>query len=278
MKTRGRHLLRREGRRPTAAKPTSYSVGIDAGSRAIKVAVLSTESGKLCATGVCDQGIRQAELADRLLTGVLKKAGIRRSSIRGIAATGYGRAKIRNVDQVFTEITCHAFGAHHLSPGARTIIDIGGQDSKVMRLRADGTVHDFAVNDRCAAGTGRFLEVAALRLDLELQEFGRAAMRARRPCAISSTCVVFAESEIVGLLADGEKPAHIAAGIENAVAERIAAMVGQRLERPVVCTGGVVMIPGIREALGRKLGVELAIVPNPQHAGAIGAALMLGGR
>jgi (R)-2-hydroxyacyl-CoA dehydratese activating ATPase len=256
------------------SRTRAHYVGIDAGSRAIKVAVLAADSAEVCAVGVCDQGLKQAEIAARLLAGVLRKAGIRRSSIRGIAATGYGRAKIVNADHVFTEITCHAHGAHYLFPAARTIIDIGGQDTKVIRLRPDGMVHDFAVNDRCAAGTGRFLEMASLRLDLDLMEFGRLAMRSRKPCAISSTCVVFAETEIIGLLAEGKPPAGIAAGIQNAIADRICAMVGHRLDSPVVCTGGVVMIPGIKEALARKLGVALKVVRNPQHAGAIGAALM----
>ncbi|MFW5798985.1 MAG: acyl-CoA dehydratase activase, partial [Planctomycetota bacterium] len=180
-----------------------YCAGIDAGSRAVKCVVIERDTGKVAASGMTDQGVHQQKLAAELFGRVLAEAGIGREDVGRIVATGYGRNLLEMADTTITEITCHARGVHHVLPEARTVVDIGGQDSKLIRLDQGGTVRDFAMNDRCAAGTGRFLEVVAERLDVPLEGLGELARTAEQPAPISSMCVVFAETEIIGLLASG---------------------------------------------------------------------------
>jgi len=177
-------------------------------------------------------------------------------------------------DTTITEITCHACGVHHGRPDARTIVDIGGQDSKVLRLDDGGKVRDFVMNDRCAAGTGRFLEVLATRLEVQLGDLGKLARRAKNPAAISSMCVVFAETEIIGLLASGENPANIVAGVQGSMATRIASMAGRCVPGPVLFTGGVALVPGMAKALEAALGCSVQVARQPQVTGALGAALL----
>jgi predicted CoA-substrate-specific enzyme activase len=204
----------------------------------------------------------------------LKNDGITRKEIAAIVATGYGRNAISIADTTITEITCHAAGVHHLVPEAMTVIDIGGQDSKLLRLDSSGKVRDFAMNDRCAAGTGRFLEVVAQRLDSELGSLGKMAATSKKPASISSMCVVFAETEITGLLASGTASADIVAGVQTAIAERIVAMAGRAADPPVIFTGGVAMISGMDEALETALGQKVDVSPDPQMTGALGAAIL----
>lgn len=247
--------------------------GIDIGSRTIKVVLLESDGCRILGSGVSDQGVKQAVLAQRLLAGTLADAGLTRRSVGRIVATGYGRNMVKAADAVVSEIGCHARGVRHWVPDARTVIDIGGQDSKVIWLNADGRVREFTVNDRCAAGTGRFLEIVASRLELGLDRMGALATKARKPAAISSMCAVFAETEIVGLLAVGVKPSDIGAGVQAAIAARISSLAGRRLEDPVVFTGGVSMIPGMAGALGQALARRVRVSPTPRLTGALGAAL-----
>jgi len=218
--------------------------------------------------------VGQDTLAAGLFEEVLKKSRMTREDVRSIVATGYGRNLVTFADITITEITCHSRGVRQSVPDAMTIIDIGGQDSKLMRLNEDGSVRDFAMNDRCAAGTGRFLEVVAHRLEMDLASLGRMARRSRKPAPISSTCVVFAETEIIGLLASGARPEDIVAGVQSSLAARISAMAGRNLARPVVLTGGVAMVPGMASALESALGVPVSIAREPQMTGALGAALL----
>ncbi len=248
--------------------------GIDAGSRAIKVVLWDPGRMLVPAAGAVDQGVAQESLALELLDRLLARSGVRRDDLRAVVATGYGRRLIRLADQAITEITCQAWGVRQRSPGVRTIIDIGGQDSKVLRLASDGSIDDFVINDRCAAGSGRFLEVLADRLAVDLPTLGQLAQASRKPALISTMCVVFAETEIVGLLASGMAPEDIVAGVQIAVARRIAAMVGQHPPGPVVLTGGVAMIPGMDSALAAALGAEVSVSPDPQLTGALGAAVL----
>jgi len=252
--------------------------GIDAGSRAIKIILFDTENMEIVAKGLADQGVEQDRLVTELFEQVLKNDDINRKDIAAIVATGYGRNGVSMADTTITEITCHAVGVHHLVPGAMTVIDIGGQDSKLLRLDASGKVRDFTMNDRCAAGTGRFLEVVAQRLETELESLGQLAAMSRNPAAISSMCVVFAETEITGLLASGTSSADIVAGVQNAIAERIIAMAGRAADPPVIFTGGVAMISGMDAALESALGQDVAVSPNPQMTGALGAAIMASGQ
>ena len=248
--------------------------GIDAGSRTIKVVVVDAQNLDVVAAGVRDQGVEQDALASQLLDELLEEKGVDRTDLRAIVATGYGRKLIRSAHETITEITCQGHGVRRQAPKARTIIDIGGQDSKVVRLGSDGTIADFVMNDRCAAGTGRFLEVVAHRLDVPLAGLGDLAKRSDQQAVISSMCVVFAETEIVGLLASGVTPGNIAAGVQAAIASRVAAMAGRDLALPIVLTGGVALVPGMDRALGSALGHPVAIAPDPQLTAALGAAVL----
>ncbi len=252
--------------------------GIDAGSRTIKVVLLDAEKLAVLGSAVVDQGIEQEALAERLLLDVLKAAGLQRGDVASIVATGYGRKLIHTADSQMTEITCQAVGVSHCLPGTRTVIDIGGQDSKFLHLLPSGKVSDFAMNDRCAAGTGRFLEMVAIQLGVRPAELGEMAGRSREPARISSMCVVFAETEIVGLLAQGCTAEDIAAGIQTSIAQRINAMGGLKAEPPVVFTGGVALVPTMDAALSTALNHPVTIAPNPQITCALGAAIMAAGR
>ena len=161
-----------------------------------------------------------------------------------------------------------------MCPQARTVVEIGGQDSKLLRLDANGAVRDFAMNDRCAAGTGRFLEMVAEKLDCGLDDLGRLARASTQPAAISSMCAVFAETEIIGLLASGCRPEDIVAGVQHAVASRVAAMAGGAVQAPVVFTGGVARIDGMAEALAAALSHPISVCPQPEFTGALGAAIL----
>ena len=248
--------------------------GIDAGSRAIKIILLNGENLEVISAGIRDQGIEQDSLTRELYENLLKESNISPDKVSKIISTGYGRNIVSFADATFTEIKCHAFGVCHLIPGARTIIDIGGQDSKIIILDEKGRVQDFAMNDRCAAGTGRFLEVVAERLKLDISELGEVAQKSQKPKVISSTCVVFAETEITGLLASGSPVGDIIAGVIKSIATRVVGMGGRLIQSPIVFTGGVALIPGMREALQLSLQQNIITSPTPQYTGALGAALL----
>ncbi|MBI3762153.1 MAG: 2-hydroxyglutaryl-CoA dehydratase, partial [Chloroflexi bacterium] len=198
-----------------------------------------------------------------------------REAIGYVVGTGYGRYKVTFGDAQITEITCHARGAHTLFPGTRTVIDMGGQDTKAIKVGTDGSVVDFAMNDKCAAGTGRFLEVTARALQLSLADLGEISARAARDVPISSICTVFAESEVITLVAEGAERADIVAGLHRAIAKRVGAMVKRIGPNPVIAfAGGVAKNPGVKRALERELGVSLVVPPEPQIVGALGAALI----
>lgn len=252
--------------------------GIDSGSRTIKVVLFDGESGRTLASCVADQGVKQGDLARELYDRALRSSKISAKRIARVVATGYGRNAIGFAGTTITEITCQARGARHGMPEVRTVIDIGGQDSKLIRLHEDGGVRDFAMNDRCAAGTGRFLEVVASRLGVPLADAGRVVKRARRGASISSTCVVFAETEIIGLMASGEKRENILAGVLTSIAGRIAAMAGGKVEEPVVFTGGVALIPGMAAALEKALDCKVRVAANPRFTCALGAAILAAGQ
>ncbi|MHC4178269.1 MAG: acyl-CoA dehydratase activase [Planctomycetota bacterium] len=248
--------------------------GIDAGSRAIKVVLLKADNLEVVAAGAVDQGVEQEALALQLLQRLLGENGVARDDLHTVVATGYGRKLIRTADATITEITCQGWGVRHRVPEVRTVIDIGGQDSKFVRLSTDGAVEDFIMNDRCAAGTGRFLEVLATRLGVKLGCLGELAGKSRKPAIISNMCVVFAETEIVGLLASGTTAEDIVAGVQAAIATRVAAMAGRNAVAPIIFTGGVAMVPGMDAALESALGKPVAVAPQPQMTGALGAAVL----
>ncbi|MHC4946008.1 MAG: acyl-CoA dehydratase activase [Planctomycetota bacterium] len=218
--------------------------------------------------------MEQNRLARELYLDLLAEHDLSEEQVSKIVSTGYGRNLLEFANRQVTEITCHAEGVRHQEPATRTIVEIGGQDSKVVRMDETGMVQDFIMNDRCAAGTGRFLEVVAERLGIRLGELGSLVEKSENPATISSMCVVFAETEIIGLLASGISREDIIAGVQNAVASRVAALVGRNANEPILFTGGVPLVPGMREAMERALNKPVTSAKDPQFTGALGAALL----
>ena len=250
--------------------------GIDAGSRSIKAVLFDTERLLVLSSGITDQGVEQQRLAAELFERVLKAGQLKRSQVFAVVATGYGRNAVRFADTTITEITCHARGVSHLAPDARTVIEIGGQDSKVISLEDGGRVRDFYMNDRCAAGTGRFLEMVAARLGVDWEQLAELGRQSRQPALISNMCVVFAETEIIGLLAEGRPVPDVVAGVQTAIATRVSALAGRSLSPPVYFTGGVALQSGMAGALQETLSCPIRVVPQPQYTGALGAAILAG--
>jgi predicted CoA-substrate-specific enzyme activase len=246
--------------------------GIDIGAATAKLVLFENT---VVATIVLPSGFDTVKTAEMLVEQGLKKAGILRKDIRCIVATGYGRSMVPMADRTVTEITCHARGAHYLDSEVRTIIDIGGQDSKGISLDTTGKVKDFVMNDKCAAGTGRFLEVMARALEVELNELGDLSLKSKEKVTISSTCTVFAESEVISYKNQGKKKEDIIAGVHEAIASRIYAMVHQiPIQEKIMVTGGVALNRGMVHTLERKVEKEVVIPGDPQVVGALGAALL----
>jgi len=253
---------------------TMLFAGIDIGSLSTDVVLLDRE-GKIAGSAIIATGASTKRACEEAFSRALAEAGSAPSAVVYTVSTGYGREMAGSADLSVTEITCHAKGACHLFPGAKTVLDIGGQDSKVIRLAPDGRVADFAMNDKCAAGTGRFLEVMARTLEMDLEEMGPRSLLSQKTVAVSSMCTVFAESEVISLIASGTPPEDIARGIHLAIADRIAALAERvGLASPAVMTGGVAKNPGARRALEGKFGFPLLVPEDPQLAGALGAALI----
>ncbi|MCF7974625.1 MAG: acyl-CoA dehydratase activase [Phycisphaerae bacterium] len=248
--------------------------GIDIGSRTIKTVLFDTDAQAIVAHELWDQGVDQDGMARAQYANLLKDAGLEPDGVTGLVATGYGRNAIAFADTAITEITCHAAGVRHLHPDVQTIIDIGGEDSKIMRLDPRGRVQDFVMNDRCAAGTGRFLEIVAKRLEGDLHAVARASRACASPAAISSMCVVFAETEIIGLLASGASKEDIMAGVQVSIASRVHSMVGRHAKPPFYFTGGVALVPGMAEAMAGILKQPVTVSDYAQLTGALGAAIL----
>ena len=251
-----------------------YSVGIDIGALTVKAVVLD-EQKEVVASGLVRSRHNSCQVATQLVESLLAEKGIAHDEIGYTVVTGYGRVTYDAANKEISEITCHARGAIHLFPHARTVIDIGGQDSKVIRVHPQGYVTDFAMNDKCAAGTGRFLEVMAEALEVGVEELGPLSQQSQRPVTISSTCTVFAESEVIAHMSRGTPKADIVAGIHAAIASRVAGLAGQvGLEEEVVMTGGVAKNIGVVKALENQIGLPIHLPPEPQLVGALGAALL----
>lgn len=249
-----------------------HVLGIDIGSTASKVAILD-EGKNLVATAVCSLGTGTSG-ARRALDDAFSQAGFGWEGVARTVATGYGRQRFEQADKQMSELSCHARGMHHLLGDARTVIDIGGQDVKVLRVGDDGMLGNFVMNEKCAAGTGRFLDVMAQVLETEVAQLEVLDAAAARPVEISSTCTVFAESEVISHLSAGESIPDIVAGIHVSVAKRTAGL-ARRLgvvER-VAMSGGVAQNGGVVRALSRELDVPIAVPDRVQLTGALGAAL-----
>jgi predicted CoA-substrate-specific enzyme activase len=248
-----------------------YTVGIDIGSISTKAAVFN--DGKLLGSRVIATGYNSEAAGNKVLEEILAETSLKRSSINWIIATGYGRKSFRQANEVITEIMCHAAGARYLNPKIRSVIDIGGQDSKAIVLDEAGKVINFSMNDKCAAGTGRFLEVMARALEVDLDKFGEISLTADHPAKISSLCTVFAESEVISLIAKGEKRENIIAGIHESITVRLSAMANSLgVMSPLMMTGGVAKNIGVVKMLEKTLRMPIEVSPYAQVNGAIGAA------
>lgn len=251
-----------------------YVMGVDSGSTSTDAVVVDGE-GTVVASVILPTGSKATESARKAIDQVLEKAGISRDQVTLAVATGYGRDSIPDMDTSITEITCHARGAHALAPEAMTIVDIGGQDSKVIKLDRDGGVVNFVMNDKCAAGTGRFLEMMARTMELPLDEFCRQGLEWKKDMKISSMCTVFAESEVVSLVADDTPVPDIIHGLDQSVASKIRSLAKRvKAEPPYLMTGGVANNEGVVAAIGEALGAPVTTSEDSQLCGALGAALL----
>ncbi len=250
-----------------------YVMGIDSGSTSTNAVILNGNR-EIVASAVIRTGAKSGESAQRILEEILQKANLQRSDLTKIVSTGYGRVSIPFADENVTEISCHGKGAHYLNPEIRTILDIGGQDSKAIHLNEKGDVTDFVMNDKCAAGTGRFLEMMARTLEVDISELGPLSLKSTENIEISSMCSVFAESEVISLIAQNKETSDIAHGIHMAIAAKaISLMRRVGLKPRFMMTGGVAKNPGVVKVLEEQLKAPLFISEEPEIVGALGAAL-----
>jgi len=250
-----------------------YFAGVDIGSTMTKV-VLVDKAGNLLSIIKGPTGAEHRQLANEVMRQALKEAGLQIDDISYIVATGYGRLNVPFADRQITELSCHARGVYSLFPNVRTAIDIGGQDAKCMKID-NGRLVDFVMNDKCAAGTGRFLEVTATALGIKLEDMGDISLKATKKIQISSLCTIFAQQEVAALISRGEKLENILAGLHDALAGRIVAL-ARRLgtEPDLVLTGGVAKNIGMVRAMKESLGCEILVPEEPLITGALGAAIL----
>jgi predicted CoA-substrate-specific enzyme activase len=251
--------------------------GIDIGSVSTK-ALIFDELGEIAAFSLTLTRYDRQESGIDALNLALEKAKESRDTIEYIVSTGYGRRSFRGADESLPEIICHAKGTKFLYPTVRTIIDIGGQDSKIIEVDETGNVHKFEMNDKCAAGTGRFLEVLTERiLNLTIEDLGPLSLRCKNPCILSSICTVFAESEIISYLSENRSKEDVVCGMNKAIAKRVISMGNAGLisyREPIVFSGGVAKNIGVVKAIEEELGKALATLEEPQITAALGAAIL----
>jgi len=249
-----------------------YYAGIDIGSTMTKAVILAEE---IVASVIGPTGPEHRRLANKVMEEALRRAGLALESITYIISTGYGRINVPFADKQVTEISCHARGVGSLFPQARTVIDIGGQDSKAITIDANGRPTNFIMNDKCAAGSGRFIEVIADSLGVKLEEMGDISLRSTHPAKISNICTIWAQQEVAARLAEGVPVPDLVAGIHEALADRVARMAKRlKVEKEVVLTGGGAKNKGLLKALSEQLGCEILVPPEPLITGALGAALL----
>jgi predicted CoA-substrate-specific enzyme activase len=238
-----------------------------------KVVILN-RNDEICASVVKHTGAEHRRLANKVMEEALERAGLSFDQLSYVIATGYGRIIVPFADRQITELTCHARGVYHYVPGVRLAIDIGGQDAKALKIKG-GKLLDFVMSDKCAAGTGRFLELIADSLSLGLDQLGTLSLKSVNKVAISSTCTVFARQEVISLISEGVPVENILAGIHDAIASRVARMMERlKVEPDVVFTGGVAKNIGVVKALEERMGCEILVPEEPLLSGAIGAALL----
>jgi (R)-2-hydroxyacyl-CoA dehydratese activating ATPase len=248
-----------------------YVAGIDIGSAATKSVVLN--DNKIVESHIIQTGPQSRATAEEAMAGVLAKSGLSMIDLKYIVATGYGRINVPAANEIITEIACHAKGVHTIFPNARTILDMGGQDCKAIRIDEKGRHIGFAMNDKCAAGTGRFLEIMAQMLKVPLEEIGPLSLEADEDLKISNVCVVFARSEVARHLRRGVSKANILGGLHASIAERVYGLLKRvGIEADFVISGGIGKNIGVVRRVEAKVGLPANISENPQIIGALGAA------
>ncbi len=251
---------------------TTYFAGIDVGSTMTKAVILDKA---VIASVIGPTGPEQRRLANRVMEEALNRAALSFRSITYIVSTGYGRINVPFADKQFTEITCHARGIRALFPKVRTVIDIGGQDVKAIKMDATGKITDFVMNDKCAAGSGRFIEVIADTVGVPLDQVGDLSLRSKKPAKISDICTIWAQQEVAASLAQGVPIPDLLAGVHQSLADRICRLVNRlRVEEEIVVTGGGAENKGLLKALSGQLGREVRVPEDPLITGALGAALL----
>jgi predicted CoA-substrate-specific enzyme activase len=250
-----------------------YAAGVDVGSTQTK-AVIVDASGRPAGRALIDTGANVTLAAERAFEAAQRDAGLQDEEIAFVVGTGYGRYRVTFGDIQVTEISCHGRGAVHMFPGTRSVVDMGGQDTKAIRVRPTGEIVDFCMNDKCAAGTGRFLGAAAAALEIPLEDLGPTALRGERPVPITTTCTVFAESEVLSWLAKDRRIEDILAGVHRSIVSRAMGLMRRvGIEREVTFTGGVARNVGVVAALDAALGFPANVSPDSHFMGALGAAL-----
>lgn len=253
---------------------SGHFLGVDLGSTTAK-AVVVDRSGVILGSSIIAMGAVSRQGMQTAIVAALAEAALEEGDIGGIVSTGYGRRLVPGVQRTYTEITCHARGAAAMMPGVRMVVDVGGQDSKAITVDSDGLVDNFAMNDRCASGTGRFYEVLARAIECDIADLGALALRGGQDLEVSSMCATFAETEIVSLLAQGLPVEDIASSVHSAISGRTLALIAQVGRHfPVVMTGGVAQNPAAVHFLARALDHEVLVPAQPQIVGAYGAALL----
>ncbi len=251
----------------------AYAAGVDVGSTQTK-AIIVNEAREIVSRALIDTGANVTLAAEKAYAEALQNGGLREEEVEYVIGTGYGRYRVTFGNSQVSEISCHARGAVQMFPATRTVLDMGGQDTKAIRLRPTGEVWDFCMNDKCAAGTGRFLQAAAVALDIPLSELGPTALQAEKPVRISTTCTVFAESEVLSWMGKGKKIEDILWGVHLSIAARSIALLRRvGIEEQVTFTGGVSKNVAMIKALGEGLGLSLNVSDESHFMGALGAAL-----
>jgi predicted CoA-substrate-specific enzyme activase len=253
----------------------AFVAGIDIGSLTAKIVVLEANKGpkRIKFSKLAKVGYSPGNISINLIKEAETKLNGEKLSY--IVSTGYGRQLVENANKMITEITCHAVGAHYSDPTIHTIIDIGGQDSKVIRVNDQGQVQDFEMNDKCSAGSGRFLEVMSDALEVSIENFGSLGLKSDSPSRISSTCTVFAESEVISRINQGADRIDIIAGIHESIVNKIVALAARvGIQPEISLTGGVALNPAVKYLLEKELDVKLKVPAEPQMNGAFGAAIL----
>ena len=251
----------------------AYAAGVDVGSTQTK-AVIIDEDRRIVARALVETGANVVQAAQNAFDTALQNGGLREEEVEYVVGTGYGRYKVTFGNTQVTEISCHGRGAVHMFPATRTVVDMGGQDTKAISVSPAGEIIDFCMNDKCAAGTGRFLGAAASALDIPLGELGPTALRGERPVKITTTCTVFAESEVLSWLGKGKKIEDILLGVHQSIAARSAGLLRRvGINEEVTFTGGVARNLAMIATLEERLGTKVNVSEESHFMGALGAAL-----